>query len=327
MKTRLIIFLLILAFLVNGCSGAEATATPVEVTATEVDTQVPSPTFTLEPTNTPTIEPTSTETPTPRPTNTPVPTPTPVYSDPDLGYPYFVGEEIVDVLAMSKARCIQDLYSYHSGYINQVMEEKGLDQIAAVNHICSMPVTTCDSIPNPYVRIPILGLGEVWEDGLANSSFSYMYQNVPTDEFVPGVDYCWMGLDQAILIDPNAERTSLCPDPAWDRTGYPSREGSCQIAAFVLSSPSSGYTTYSGMMRGQYVRFEGMTDDGFATLIQDTLGNNVGSGTDSRYSLEEQWARFHRLEDLWIVIFVTSDHPFLQSLGWEPIFRIDVYGP
>ena len=256
---------------------------------------------------------------TPRPAATPWPTSTPVDVNASIGL-YFVGSELVDLLALSKARCVQDLYSYYPGKIGQVMDAKGLSQPEAVNDICAMPVTACANIPAPYGRFPILGLGEAWAPGLTASRFAGSYQNVPPDEFVPGVEYCFMDLGLYLVMQPRGdsladERPSLCPDSS--RVGFPSVEEQCWFAVFTLPF-EDGPVMYSGLFTGDYYILDKVPAAEWEYTLTGSLSSRIGRypGTD----ILKVWEYDQNDLAQWIVYFEIPDDPFLLQLGWDPLW-------
>jgi len=305
MKHASVILISAILFLTACASAAPIANTPAAPTLTSLPA----------PTGTPAAPPTRT----PRPTFAPWPTSTPVDTNAAIGV-YFVGSELVDLLALSKARCVQHLYSYYPEKIAQVMEEKGLSQPEAVNDICAMPVTECANIPAPYGRFPILGLGEAWAPGLASSRFSGSYQNVPKDEFVPGVDYCFMDLGLYLLMHArndslSNERPSLCPDSS--RIGIPSVEEDCWFAVFTLPF-EEGPVMYSGQFTGDYYILDKVPAEHWEYTLKKSLSSRIGrySGTD----IHKIWELDRNDIAGWIIYFEIPHDPYLLPLGWDPIW-------
>ncbi len=318
-KNLIAFTLLVCTLVLTACGGAVTGVSPEESTSvvSPTETSVVLPTETLVPTVT--LVPTLVSTNTPPPTVTPRPTLPPVYSDPAKGFPYFEGSELIDVFAMSKAKCVSYLYSDNPSRIAEVMQNKGLTEPEAVADICTPPVVACETIPSPYVRIPILDLGEKWAEGVKNSRFAGMYQHVPLDQFVPGTDYCFMDLGQSLAMNPNGERPSLCHDSS--RVGLPAKEEDCIFAALEIPEPGTRGDYSKGRYVGSIYYIDDLSDADWEYQLTQSFSNWVGNG----WTLEEAGSLFSSWGN-WIVVFEISNDPYLQNLGWEPVAGI-IYVP
>lgn len=241
----------------------------------------------------------------------------PVDEYPTRGLPYFEGSDLVDVFAMGKAKCISTLYSENSSKVNEVMVEKGLTQVEAVDDICSPPVVVCEQIPSQFARIPILGLGEAWEEGLKSSLYAGAYQNVPSDEFIPGTDYCWFDMGVSLRMEKQGEslgeRPSLCPYS--ERTGVPSQDAKCWYATLTIR-PEQPTTSFVGGYQGDYYLLDKVSEDVREEFFDFFISGTVGQYPD--WTLPVVWDKYRDDTYVWFLTFEIPADPFLLSFGWEP---------